>query len=265
MKLLDRLERKFGEFPAINFTFYLIFGQIFVFFLMHFYPIYQNTFDLQGNLLMKGEYYRAFSFLLKPIVNDFFFAVFTWYLYYMYGVALERYWGSFKYLIYILIITIATITLALLYPDQQFSNEYVFGSIFLAFAYLFPEFELRLFFIIPVKVKWWALAVWIVMLGVVLLGSMPQKVQTLLSVLNFFIFFYEELWDEVQRRLRRSSIKVKETVSSRIPQHVCNVCGKNNIDNPDMGIRYCSKCKPEKCFCEDDFLKHAHIHASVVN
>lgn len=265
MKLLDRLERQLGEFPKINITFYLIFGQIFVFFLMHFYPLYRNAFDLQGNLLLQGEYYRALSFLFKPIVNDFFFAVFTWYLYYMYGVALERYWGTFRYIVYILIVTIITIILALIYPNQSFSNQFIYGSVFLAFAYLFPEFELRLFFLIPIKVKWWALVLWIVMLGVLLLGSVAEKVQTILSVINFIFFFHEELLDEVKRRLRKSTIKVKETVSAKIPQHVCVVCKKNNIDNPDMGIRYCSKCVPEKCYCEEDFVKHAHVHTKVVN
>jgi hypothetical protein len=214
---------------------------------------------------MQGEYFRLFSFLFKPVVNDFFFAVFTWYLYYIYGVALERYWGSFKYLIYILIVTIATIALAFIYPYQEFNNTYIYSSVFLAFAYLFPEFELRLLFIIPIKVKWWAMVVWIFLLGVVLLGPVPEKIQTVLSVINFFFFFHEELWEEVHRRFRKSSATVKQTVVSRTPEHVCSICGKNNIDNPDMGIRYCSKCTPEKCFCEEDFVKHAHIHTKVVN
>ncbi len=265
MKLLDSLERRFGDIPPLNITYYLIFGQIFVFFLVTFYPQYNDAFYLNGRLALDGEWWRLVTFLFEPITRSFIFAALTWYIFYIYGTTLERYWGTFRYLVYILIVALGSIIIAFVFPDTSVSNGYIFTSLFLAFAQLFPNFRLMLFFILPVKIKWIALITWIGIAVTFLFGTMPIKVMTIVSVANFLFFF----WDEIIGYLKHSSVqstkKIKEVRILQKPEHICNVCGKNNIDNPDMGIRYCSKCKPEKCFCEDDFLKHAHTHATVVN
>ena len=46
-------------------------------------------------------------------------------------------------------------------PLQPTTNAFLAGSVFLSFAYLAPNFELALFFILPVKIKWLALLTWI--------------------------------------------------------------------------------------------------------
>ena len=46
-------------------------------------------------------------------------------------------------------------------PGQAATNGFLYGSVFLAFARLFPDFELHLFFILPIKIKWLALLTWI--------------------------------------------------------------------------------------------------------
>lgn len=265
MKLLDRLERKFGDIPQINLTYYLIFGQIFVFFLVTFYPQYSNTFFLNGSLVMQGEWWRLITFLFEPLTRSFIFAAFAWYIFYMYGTTLERYWGTFRYVVYILIVTLGSIGIAFLFPNIAVSNGYIYTSLFLAFAQLFPNFQLMLFFILPVKIKWLALITWIGIGVTFLFGDIATKILTIISILNFLLFFGEEILDVLKHTSKKSTKKITQARILQKPDHVCSVCGKNNIDNPDMGIRYCSKCKPEKCFCEDDFIKHAHVHTKVVN
>lgn len=265
MKWIDQLERKFGNIPLLNITYYLIFGQIFVFFLVTFYPNYNNLFYLNGDLVLKGEWWRLVTFLFEPITHSFIFAAFTWYIFYMYGTTLERYWGTFRYLMYILIVILGSMGIAFLFPYTTVSNGYIFTSLFLAFAQLFPNFQLMLFFILPVKIKWLALITWIGILVTFIFGTIPTKIMTTISVLNFVLFFGDELLTFLKRTSKQSTRKISEARILQKPDHVCSVCGKNNIDNPDMGIRYCSKCKPERCFCEDDFIKHAGTHATAVN
>ena len=47
---------------------------------------------------------------------------------------------------------------------------------FLAFAYLYPDFQLLLFFILPVKVKWLALLQWIGYFYVMLVGDCDDAI-----------------------------------------------------------------------------------------
>ena len=49
---------------------------------------------------------------------------------------------------------------AFLTPDHTPSNAFLFGSVFLAFAFLFPDFTIYLFFLIPVKIKVLAFIAW---------------------------------------------------------------------------------------------------------
>jgi hypothetical protein len=257
MNIVDWLERKFGDFEIPNLTYYLIGGQALAFILIQFYPDYAPFFSLNGDAVMQGQWWRIFLFLFQPISMDFLFAVFSWYLFYLYGTALERLWGSFRFILYILIAYVGTVILAFVFPSAGFSNAYIFGSLFLAFAYRFPDFELLLFFIIPVKVKWLAIAIWIGMAGAVFLGSFATKIQTIVSILNFLLFFGDELIMIARERLHHRAY-TRNRVNHDKPYHVCTVCGKNEVDNPDMEIRYCNTCVPSRCYCGEHIKQHKH-------
>ncbi len=258
MTILDRLEDRFGRYTIPNLTYFLIGGQALAFIITQFYPDYGQIFVLRGDLLTHGDWWRAVTFLFMPLSTDFIFAVFTWYLYYLYGTALERLWGTFRYTVYLLIAYAATIGLAFLFPYTRLTNTYIYASLFLAFAYRFPDFELLLFFIIPVKVKWLAVLAWIGLLGTLLFGAIPTKIQTVVSVLNFLLFFGEELWMTARHRFHRVSYSVKYKADHAKAYHICAVCGDNEVDNPDMEIRYCSSCVPSTCYCGKHIKNHTH-------
>ncbi len=82
------------------------------------------------------------------------FAFFFWYLFYLMGTALERSWGTFRYNVFLLIGYVDTVGVAFIVPDVPANNAFLQGSVFLAFAYLFPDFVMYIFFILPVKIKW---------------------------------------------------------------------------------------------------------------
>lgn len=258
MSLLDRLEHKLGRYVPANITYFLIGAQVLVFILIRSYPAYTSVFFLQGQLLRAGQWWRALSFLAMPISTDFLFAVFEWYMFYLFGLALERHWGSFRYVIYILISVVSIVTLALLFPTARITNTYIYASVFLAFAYVYPEFRLLLFFFIPVKVKWLAVIAAITMLGSVLFGSVPTKLQTILSVSNFLIFFGNDLISRSRLQIQEWFSHSGKTVVQGKAYHICAVCGTNERDDPDMEIRYCSKCIPSRCFCGDHIRTHVH-------
>lgn len=259
MDIIDRLEKKFGWLAVENLTYYLIGGQVLVFLLATTSPKFYQYFTLQGDRVMNGEWWLPFTFLFSPISTSLIFVVFVWYIFYLYGSTLERRWGSFRYLMYIFISYIASIALAFIFPHASLTNTYLYTSIFLAFAYIYPNFQLMLFFIIPVKIKWLAALAWIGIIGSIVLADVPTKVLVLISISNFLLFFWRDLVYEGKRLMRVPQSGFSQKVKLGKAYHVCAVCGDNERDNPDMQIRYCSKCMPSTCYCADHIKNHVHV------
>ena len=41
--------------------------------------------------------------------------------------------------------------------------------------------------------------------------------------------------------------------------HKCAVCGRTDVDHPELEFRYCSKCQGYHCFCSDHINNHIHF------
>lgn len=259
MNIIDRLERKWGKYAIENLTYYLIGGQVLAFLLIMSNLQYARFFTMQGSRIMAGQWWLIITFLFNPVSTSPIFVIFVWYIFYLYGSALERRWGSFKYLIYILISYIATVALAFVFPNVVLTNGYLYASLFLAFAYLFPEFQLLLFFIIPVKIKWLALLTWVGIIGTILLGEFSTKILAVVSISNFLFFFWSDLMYDLKQLLKQRTVLFAKSKMQTKAYHICAVCGDNEIDNPEMQIRYCSKCMPSTCYCENHIKNHVHI------
>lgn len=258
MNIFYKLEKRFGRYAIPNLTYFLIGGQVLVFIINYLYPQYSNLFFLQGNLLLSGQWWRIFTFLFIPLSLNPLFAVFTWYIYYLYGTALEKHWGSFRYLIYILISYLGLVLLAFIFPYEILTNVYLFTSLFLAFAYLYPDFKLLIFFIIPVKIKWLAIIAWIGIGIAIVFGSFSTRITTIISIINFFLFFGKDLRTDLLLRMRSIPKRSSNFAKVEKAHHICGVCGRNEKDNPDMEIRYCSQCVPSICYCENHIQHHTH-------
>ena len=271
MKLLDRLERKFGRYAVPNVTIGLVLGQVLV---------YVPTLTGQGNrllgslqfvpsLVLEGQVWRLFTFLLQPPLNVHpIFMFFFWYIFYLMGTALERTWGVFRYNLFLLIGYVATVGVslgtALLTPfDLPASNGFLQGTVFLAFAYLYPDFRLALFFILPIKIKWLALIQWIGYLyafGTALVaGNTIVCLVVAASVVNFFVFFGKDLLWRVNAGRRRMADKARRGKMATQPRHRCTICGVTDKSDPGMSFRYCSKCEGSPCYCENHLRNHQHV------
>ncbi len=261
MAFLHTLERKIGKYIPDNITKYLLVGQIVSYVLVYARPEYEKYFLLTGKQLFHGELWQLVTIFFAPASQSVLFVIFVWYFFYLFGTALELQWGSFRYVTYIVIAYILVILFSLVFPDISVSSVAIYTSLFLAFAYLNPNYALLLFFIIPVKVKWFGYLAWFGIFLALLFGSFPTKVLTLLSVTNFFIFFNRELLYTFRSFFHKASGQPKKALQTKLPLHVCAVCGRNNRDNPDMDIRYCSTCFPPTCYCGEHSQNHQHKKA----
>jgi ribosomal protein L37AE/L43A len=265
MSLLEKLERAVGRYALSNVSIYVVIGQVFVLLGVMFNVLNLENFILVPTLVKLGQWWRlvTFPFYLAPPSGTFgpIFTAFALYMFYMMGTALESHWGAFRYNLFLFLGYALTVGAAFITPNSAVTNLFLGASVFLAFAYLYPDFEFIIFFILPVKVKWLALLAWVGYGVSFFTGSLPVRLQILASVGNFLLFFSGDILWGMRRGQKAMARKARDIVEANAPRHRCHVCGKTDLTNPEMDFRYCSKCAGDECYCPEHIHAHAHVVA----
>ena len=254
----------FGRYAIPNITLMLIVCQVGMFVVVQRDPGMWERMVLIPSKVIDGEIYRLFSFLIIPPGTILIWALFFWYLFYLMGTALEGFWGTFRYNLFLLIGYIATVASGFVTPGAIVSNGFLEGTVFLAFAYLNPNFELLVMFILPVRIKWFALLTWIIYTHQFIFGEWSTRLTVASAVLNFFMFFGSEIWYRARMGQRRMAGQARR-FAERPPEflHQCDVCGITDKTHPDMDFRYCSKCSGDQCYCTEHIRDHEHVVESA--
>ncbi len=259
MGLLDKLERRAGRFALPNVTLIIIIGQVICYALLMSEAVDLRSITLVAEKVLQGQLWRLLTFIIIAPVENPVFAFFAWYLFYLMGTALEHQWGVFRYNVFLLIAYIATVAVSFITPTEDLTNGFIGGSVFLAFAFLYPEFQVYLFFLLPVKVKWLALITWIFYFLSFAFGSWTIRLTVLASVSNFLLFFGRDIVVRMKSARRRMAVRARQAVEENKPFHRCTVCRSTDQSHPDMEFRYCGACKPVRCYCMDHIANHEHI------
>ena len=229
---------------------------------------------LEPALVLKGEVWRLITFVFIPFSLAPLSLILSLYFYYWMGNILEDHWGSGKFTIYyfsgILLTLIAAFVAYFLGGGGVISGlHYVNMSMFLAYAMLYPDAYVYLFFIIPIRIKWLA---WLDLLyfavGVfssIGYGDWAGALAPVVALLNFFIFFapyFSHKARVIRRQNSRQTVNFKKAVREQRREkgynHKCEVCGRTDTDYPDLQFRYCSKCEGYHCYCQDHIYNHQH-------
>jgi hypothetical protein len=214
-------------------------------------------------LVLEGEVWRLFTFLLMPPFSNPICAFFFWYFFYLMGTTLEMQWGAIRYNVFLLVGYVATVAASFLTPDFPATNGFLEGSVFLAFAFLYPEFEIYLFFVLPVKIKWLARLTWAIYLYTFTFGDWTSRAMIGASVANFFLFFSRDVLSRVRMGRRRMAFQAARlTEKKREYLHRCTVCGITDRTHPEMDFRYCSRCQGTHAYCTEHLRTHEHITAA---
>ena len=224
--------------------------------------------------ILRGQIWRLVSFVLIPPSSGF-LAFVAFYFYYFIGSTLERQWGTAEFNVYffsgILLTVIYGFIIYLLFRiSVNLTAEYIYLSMFFSFAALFPDMQVLLFFIIPIKIKWLALVDAAFFLLAVIGNSFPVNLLPLVAILNFFIFCGADLMAMFNignnRRknpnlinFKKAEKKMKKEQAGNLYKHKCAVCGRTDTDYPELEFRYCSKCAGYHCFCIDHINNHIHF------
>ncbi|MDF2592252.1 MAG: hypothetical protein K0S75_1718 [Clostridia bacterium] len=266
MKWLNKLERVLGRFAIRNLMTYIVMLNAVAFVL-----IYLDLYVLQTGILyskmvlipqlvLRGEIWRLVTFLAIPPSFSLMWVFFTLYFYYMVGGALESEWGTFKFNAYYFLGILATIAVSFIF-NVAVTPIYINLSLFLAFARIYPNYELLIFFVLPVKVKYLALIDWAFIAFTILVGSMSSKLTAIISIINFFIFFGPDILSGAKgnRQVHQNRQRFRREIPKDLTYHKCTICGKTEKDDPALEFRYCDKCEGDYEYCMEHVKNHEHI------
>ncbi len=259
--MLERLDRIVRPIAVPNLTLFIIGGQL----LMFLASLNDNTLIARAmlvwDLVLVGEVWRLFTFFFVPFTQDPIFLLFAYMIFYMMGNALEAYWGVVRYNVFLWLGTVLTIAAAGIVHDQAVSATFLQGTVFLAFATINPDFELRLFFVLPVKVKWLAMIQVAGYLLAMLGGAWSVTLMILASIGNYLTFFGPGLLGRVRNTARRAKWERQQLNNDAAPRHTCTTCGVDSNIAPRMDFRYCSQCEGEHAYCMAHLKDHQHVSA----
>lgn len=189
MKILNQLERKLSRLPLRPFYRYIVFAMGGLYAVSLFFaplaPLQYLTLDTAR--VLQGEIWRLVTFLIIPPVTSPLYALFFLLFYYFIGTTLEARWGVRRFFLYYLLGALGAILGALL--TGAGTNVYLNLSLFFAFALLYPDYQINIYFIFPIKIKWIAMLNALYFLSQLVLQPLSYKASLLFSLANLFLFF----------------------------------------------------------------------------
>ena len=288
---INTLEKKFGKYAIPDLMKYLSLLYI-VGFLLVYAGIYDTYLNLDFSKILQGQVWRLVTFIVYPPqiftgnALSILFVVISISLYLMIGRSLENVWGAFRFNLYYLTGVIACIISGLIaylvlgpIGSYMITTDYIFQTMFLAYALMFPNMQLMLYFIIPVKMKWLGIIYGVIM-GLEFLLNLTSALQgsiygivsvitMLLCVLNLIVLFVsiKKGGMTVTRAQKKKSKEYKKKINNTLKnrRHVCAFCGITDKENPDMEFRFCSRCEGNKEYCSEHLFTHEHVKKIVVN
>ena len=287
MNWLDKLERKFGRYAIQNLMLYIIVLYVLGLALQLVAPeFYYSYLSLDVSAILRGQIWRIFTFIIQPPTDSLFFILFSLYLYYMIGRTLEYNWGTFRFNLFyfsgMLLHVLACLGIYLATGfNLSYGTFYLNLSMFFVYLTLFPDVQFLLFFIIPIKAKTLALiegiyygitilagffvpvgsSLWYSLLSAGIFALPANSVAALVSLLNFFVFFYStrrSTFSPKDIKRRKEYQKKVKVAAAKSSHHKCAVCGRTEADGENLEFRFCSKCVGDYEYCQDHLFTHEH-------
>jgi hypothetical protein len=270
MNKIERFCYQHPNFGIKNLMMYISIANVAFWLLGAINTTFLSYLNFDAYLILHGQIWRLVTFMLYPPSTGL-LAFIAFYFYYWIGSTLEQYWGSGQFTIYFFSGVILTIIYGFLIYfitgiRIQLASEYIYLSMFFSFAALFPDMQVLFMYIIPVKIKYLAIIDAIFFVIQIISNSFPVNLLPIVAVLNFFIFCGGDLFKNVPGKaskntvnFRKESRRIRKEQESKLYTHKCSVCGRTDVDYPNLEFRYCSRCQGYHCFCSDHINNHIHF------
>jgi membrane associated rhomboid family serine protease len=247
-RLLARLERTFiGRLAIERLVTFIVGGTAITYVLCLVRPEFARHLLLVPQLV-PSQPWRLVTFLFLPPLDTWMpFVLFALYFTWLVGSSLEQEWGALKFNVYYLLGAIGTAAAAWITGTVQ-TNTYLNLSLFLAFATIFPDYEIRVFFVLPVKVKWLGLLAAAYLGYHAIIDGTSTRVGIGVAFANYLLFFAGHLMELLRGRrmlvrqaARRAEQRPRAT-EREVDARVCAICGAKQEDGADIRVCSCEKC-----------------------
>lgn len=287
---MSNFERKFGKYAVKNLSLVLIACYVIGYIIQLFAPGIVSLLTLNPYAILHGQIWRLVTWVLIPPDSLDLFTIIMLLFYYNVGTSLEMTWGTYRYNVYMfsgMLYTIIGSFLAyVIYwgmasvagaqvsasvvqsASTLFSTYYINMSIFLAYAATFPDAQVLLMFVIPVKMKWMGIAYSVLLLVQLIAGvgipvfNIFYRIALVASLLNFVIFWFTSrgrISMSPRQAKRRQEFRSEVKRTTRVTRHKCAVCGRTDEDDPTLEFRFCSKCNGNYEYCQHHLFTHEHV------
>ena len=280
---MSNFEKRFGKYAVRNLSLALILCYVVGYIIQMINGSFLGYLTLNPYEILHGQIWRVFTWLIIPPSSLDPFTIIMLLFYYNIGTSLERTWGTYRYNVYLLsgmsfTVIGSFIWLAIQYftggaalnleyvsaiASLYFSTYYINMSIFLAFAATFPDVQVLLMFIVPVKLKWLGILYGLVLVyDFLFAGNLVTRIAIASSLLSFLIFFVtsrSHIHMTPRQMKRRVEFKQDIRRNSRVTKHKCAICGQTEDDDPTLEFRFCSKCNGNYEYCQQHLFTHTHV------
>jgi len=281
---MSKFERKFGKYAIPNLTLVLIMCYIVGYIIQMINGTFFYYLTLDPYRILHGEVWRLFTWLVVPPDSFDLFTIIMLLFFYNIGTSMERTMGTYRYNVYIFTGILFTIIgsflcmgfiylmpssvgnvpyfWALSLYSMIFSTYYINLSVFLAFAATYPNVQVLLMFVIPVKVKWMGILDALLMVYTMIAGSIFHRFLIGAALLNFLVFYLRSKnlsYMNPKQVKRRAQFKQQVKQGMRPATHKCVICGRTEESNPELEFRFCSKCNGNYEYCQEHLFTHEHV------
>ncbi len=272
MNWINKLERRFGRYAVHNLMLYLIVCYAFGYLIcMTNYEFYVNWLALDMSAILHGQIWRIVTFLLYPPSTSLIWLLLLSFIYYSLGRALEQMWGTFRFNLYILIGVLGYVLAALVIyviwgRVYLLTADNLYLTMLLAMALTEPDMQFYLYFILPIRARWLGVFYAVLIALEFFTTNGPGRVAIVLPLINVLIFYLDTrhpVSSARQSRRRRDYTKKMQAGRGKpgMPKHRCAVCGRTELDDPNLEFRFCSKCAGTYEYCQDHLYTHVHVTA----
>ncbi len=191
--------RRLERISIPNLMTYIVAGMGALYLLQLFVPsinVY-GLLSLTRSGLMRGELWRIVTFVFLPPSSSLFWIVFTLYFYWLIGSTLSNQWGSSRFTLFYLTGILGNVISALITGSA--GNTFLNLSLFFAFAIMNPDFQMMIFFFLPIKIKYLAILDAALYVWQLIVGGWSTRLMILFSLLNLILFLGGDFINTVRR------------------------------------------------------------------
>ena len=276
MNVLKELEKKLGPYAVSGIINYVIGMQILGIVLYLLVPEFVLDYLILNPIaIMRGQIWRIFTFFIFPPaftdgtpMSFVLLNALALYCIRMFGMIVEQVWGKFRFNCYIVLGVILNVAVSLIAYKLfglflWLTPIYLVYSFFFVFALMFPDTQVLLMLVLPIKAKWLAVGEAVLYIYGYVNGGLNTRAEILVCLVHMMLFFaWMTLAGDTnykqKKRQKEFQRKIKPMAAAKTI-HRCAVCGRTGQDSPGMEFRFCSKCEGSYEYCMDHLYTHTHV------